>query len=82
MGRAIDTDKDIATLKAKVEKLDNIVRGVCISLDKVEDKVYGKETKKGKSKNEKKETNNKGNSKSSGKSNKGKADTTTQTSKS
>ena len=33
MGRAIDMEKDIDALKAKVEKLENIVRGMSHQLD-------------------------------------------------
>ena len=33
MGRAIDMEKDIDVLKAKVEKLENIVRGMSHQLD-------------------------------------------------
>ena len=82
MGRAIDMENDIQVLKRKVEKLDNIVRGMSICLEEVEDKVFSKVKKKGNSKNEKKETNNEGNGKSSNKSDTRKADATTKTSKS
>ena len=38
MGRAIDMEKDIDALKIKVEKLDNIVRGMSSSLGELEEK--------------------------------------------
>ena len=87
MGRAIDMEKDIDTLKAKVEKLQNIVRGMANSVKEMEDK--SSKTKhvdlvddvKTKGKNVKKKTNNKTGSNSSKSSNaknrdsKGKTDT-------
>ena len=38
MGRAIDMEKDIDMLKMKVEKLQNIVRGMANSMKEMEDK--------------------------------------------
>ena len=38
MGRAIDMEKDIDTLKQNVERLENIVRGMCTILDELEEK--------------------------------------------
>ena len=38
MGRAIDMEKDIEVLKAEVEKLNNIVRGMSSSLNELEEK--------------------------------------------
>ena len=39
MGRAIDMEKDIDILKREVERLENILRGVCVTVDKMEDKT-------------------------------------------
>ena len=39
MGRAIDMEKDIDMLKREVERLENILRGVCVTVDKMEDKT-------------------------------------------
>ena len=38
MGRAIDMEKDISVLKEDVERLENIVRGMCTILDELEEK--------------------------------------------
>ncbi len=38
MGRAIDMEKDIDMLKREVERLENILRGICVAVDKMEDK--------------------------------------------
>jgi len=38
MGRAIDMDKDIVSLKMKVEKLENTVRGMVSKLDSLDEK--------------------------------------------
>jgi len=38
MGRAIDMEKDINSLKLKVEKLENIVRGMTHSMDEMSEK--------------------------------------------
>ena len=81
MGRAIDMEKDIDMLKAKVEKLDRIVRGMSHTMSETKHIDIIDETKE-KKKDGKKETNNEGNGKSSVKPNKRKANTTTKTSKS
>ena len=39
MGRAIDMEKDIDKLKSEVERLENILRGVCVTIDEMEDKT-------------------------------------------
>ena len=70
MGRAIDMEKDIDMLKIKVEKLENIVRGMSHTMSKTEHIDIIEETKK-ETKDGKKETNNEGNGKSSVKSNRG-----------
>ena len=38
MGRAIDMEKDIDALKLKVEKLENVVRGMTHSMDEMSEK--------------------------------------------
>ena len=68
MGRAIDMEKDIEVLKAEVEKLNNIVRGMSSELTEVtealfEEEVVEVETKKEKKENGKKKANTKGNGK-------------------
>ena len=70
MGRAIDMEKDISVLKVKIEKLENIVRGMSSSIGEME----GKSTKtkhidlvdavKDKEPDNGKEANDKGNSES------------------
>ena len=81
MGRAIDTEKSIGELKLKVEKLENIVLGMSDVLDKVEERVLGKE-KKETNKDGKKKTNNKRNTKGSKQSDNGKTDSNSKDSKS
>ncbi len=81
MGRAIDMEKDIDTIKQRLTKIDRVLNGICSTLDELEDAVFETEDEK-ETKDGKKETNNEGNGKSSGKPNKGKTDTTTKTSKS
>ena len=39
MGRAIDMEKDINVLKKEVERLENILRGVCVTIDEMDDKT-------------------------------------------
>jgi len=39
MGRAIENEKDIYILKERVEKLENIVRGMSHDMDKMSDKA-------------------------------------------
>ena len=81
MGRAIDMENDIDVLKIEVQKLKTTVRGICSSLNEVEEVLF-KEATKEKKTNGKKETNNEGNDTSSNKSNKRKADALSETSKS
>ena len=74
MGRAIDMEKDIDTLKSKVEKLENIVRGMTHTMSETKHIDIIEETKeKTGDKKETKKTNNKGNGKSNRKSNKRKS---------
>ena len=80
MGRAIDMEKDIDVLKAKVEKLENIVRGMTHTMSERKHIDLVEETKE-KTDGEKK-TNDEGNGKSSGKSNKRKSASSTKNSKS
>ena len=75
MGRAIDMEKDIDTLKLRVEKLENQVRGMVSKLDGLDedmDEIYEKSSKtkqvdltKVKNETKKEKTNNEGNGKSS-----------------
>ena len=81
MGRAIDMEKDIDMLKMKVEKLENIVRGMTHKMSETKHIDIIEETKSG-DKDGKKETNNEGNDKSGVKSNKRKANTTAKADKS
>tara|TARA_R100001082_G_C4363896_1_gene160799 strand:+ start:1728 stop:1973 length:246 start_codon:yes stop_codon:yes gene_type:complete len=81
MGRAIDMEKDIDMLKMKVEKLENIVRGMSHTMSKTEHIDIIEETKK-EIADGKEKANNEGNGKSSVKPNKRKTNTTTKTSKS
>ena len=39
MGRAIDMEKDISILKKEVERLENILRGICVTVDEMEEKT-------------------------------------------
>ena len=80
MGRAIDMEKDIYVLKMKVEKLENIVRGMTHTMSETKHIDLVEETKE-KTDGEKK-TNDEGNGKSSGKSNKRKSTATSKNSKS
>ena len=67
MGRAIDMEKDIDTLKLRVEKLENQVRGMVSKLDEINEKSSKtKHVDLTEVKNETKEekTNNEGNGKS------------------
>ena len=74
MGRAIDMEKDIDMLKAEVERLNNIVRGMSSSLNELEEKSI--KTKHVdlvddvKTKEEKKDGKKKANTKGNGKSDK------------
>jgi|TARA_R100000808_G_C2061811_1_gene92924 hypothetical protein len=70
MGRAIDMEKDIYKLKTRVEKLENIVRGMSHTMSETKHIDIVEETKP-KESNEKKKTNDEGSGKSSVKSNRG-----------
>ena len=68
MGRAIDMEKDIDKLKAEVERLNNIIRGMSSELTEVTEALFEEEevveeTKKEKKENGKKKANTKGNGK-------------------
>ena len=39
MGRAIDLEKDIDMLKREVERLENILRGICAPIDEMGEKT-------------------------------------------
>ena len=68
MGRAIDMEKDIDSLKIKVERLENQLRGMVSKIDEVEEKsTKTKHIDLTEVKNEtkKEKTNNEGNGKSS-----------------
>ena len=75
MGRAIDMENDISALKIKLEKLENIVRGMTHRLDETDEKssktkhIDLTEVKDGKEE----KTNDEGSGKSSGKPNKRKS---------
>ena len=74
MGRAIDMEKDIDILKSKVEKLENIVRGMTHTMSETKHIDLVEETKEKIGDKEKTEkTNNKRSSKSNRKSNKRKS---------
>tara|TARA_R110000824_G_scaffold284376_1_gene472670 strand:+ start:7105 stop:7335 length:231 start_codon:yes stop_codon:yes gene_type:complete len=70
MGRAISMETDIVVLKQKVEKLENIVRGMTHTVSERKQIDLIEETKP-KESDEKKETNDEGSDKSSVKSNRG-----------
>ena len=70
MGRAIDMAKDILVLKQKVEKLENIVRGMTHTVSQRKNIDLIEETKP-KESDEKKKTNDEGDGKSSVKPNRG-----------
>ena len=40
MGRAIDMEKDIHTLKEKMATLENTIRGMALKLDEIDDAVF------------------------------------------
>jgi len=68
MGRALDMEKDIDSLKIKVEKLENQLRGMVSKIDELEEKsTKTKHIDLTEVKNEtkKEETNDEGNGKSS-----------------
>ena len=70
MGRAIDMEKDIDMLKTKVEKLENIVRGMTHTVSQRKHIDLVEETKP-KETDGKEKTNNEGDGKSSVKPNRG-----------
>ena len=79
MGRAIDMEKDIDMLKAEVERLNNIIRGMSSELTEVTEALFEEEevveeTKKEKKENGKKKANTKGNGKSDKSSDKSSGD--------
>ena len=79
MGRAIDMEKDIDKLKAEVERINNIIRGMSSELTEVTEALFEEEevveeTKKEKKENGKKKANNKGNGKSDKSSDKSSGD--------
>ena len=80
MGRAIDMENDISVLKMKVEKLENIVRGMTHTMSETKHIDIVEETKE--KTDGKKETNDEGNGKSSRKSNKRRSTTASKNSKS
>ena len=80
MGRAIDMENDISVLKMKVEKLENIVRGMTHTMSETKHVDIVEETKE--KTDGKKETNDEGNGKSSRKSNKRRSTTASKNSKS
>ena len=70
MGRAIDMEKNIDSLKGKFEKLENTIRGMLSKLDELDDKsTKTKHIDLTEIKDDKKET-KKANNKGNGKSNK------------
>ena len=80
MGRAIDMEKDIGILKTKVEKLENIVRGMTHTMSETKHVDIVEETKE--KTDGKKETNDEGDGKSSKQSNKRKSTSSSKSSKS
>ena len=82
MGRAIDMEKDIDTLKMKVAELENIVRGMTHTMSQTEHIDLVDDVKKGEDNAKEKETNDEGNGKGNGKSNKRKTTSVSKTSKS
>ena len=63
MGRAIDMQKDIEMLKTKLERLDNIVRGMASELSEVTSAVFEEEEIIEEAEDVKEETNNQGDGK-------------------
>ena len=80
MGRAIDMENDISVLKMKVEKLENIVRGMTHTISEKKHIDIIEETKEKANGEEK--TNNEGDGKGSGKSDKRKSAASSKNSKS
>ena len=81
MGRAIDMENDFSKLKNRVDKLENIVRGMSHTVSQTKHIDIIEETKE-KETNGKEKSNDEGNDAGSGKSNKGKTSTVSKTSKS
>ena len=75
MGRAIDMEKDIHTLKEKMATLENTIRGMALKLDEIDDAVFEDEevvqeiVEEKKEKKDGKKANNKGSSSNSKRSN-------------
>ena len=74
MGRAIDMEKDIDMLKTKVEKLENIVRGMTHTMSERKHIDLVEETKTGGVNAKKEKTNNERDGKRSVKSDKRSSD--------
>jgi hypothetical protein len=82
MGRAIDMENDIGSLKIRVEKLENIVRGMTHTMSETKHIDLVEETKTGEGNAKKEKANDGGDDKGSVKSNKRKTGTNSKTSKS
>ena len=82
MGRAIDMENDIDAIKLRVEKLENIVRGMSHTMSETKHIDIIEETKTGENDAKEEKTNNEGNGKSSVKPNKRKASSGSKTTKS
>ena len=82
MGRAIDMEKDIDVLKSRVEKLENIVRGMTHTMSETKHIDLVEETKTGETDAEEEKTNNEGDGKRSIKSNKRKTSASSKATKS
>ena len=72
MGRAIDMEKDIDMLKVEIERINNVLRGVCVTMDEMEEKTTKTahidlvDDVKEEDNNGEEKANNKGSSKSGG----------------
>ena len=96
MGRAIDMEKDIDAINVRLTKLENMITGMALAIDDIEDTVESisdttskkknidiiEETRKGANKNGKEKTNNEGDDASGKQSNSGKTNAVSKTSKS
>ena len=82
MGRAIDMENDIGSLKIRVEKLENIVRGMTHTMSETKHIDLVEETKTGEDNAKEEKANDERNDKGSVKSNKRKTGTNSKTSKS
>ena len=82
MGRAIDMEKDIDVLKSRVEKLENIVRGMTHTMSETKHIDLVEETKTGETDAEEEKANNEGDGKRSIKSNKRKTSASSKATKS